>query len=435
MFMPQKVLVLGSDARTHGIASKLAKSDDVRLFAYGPNENIGIKKVAEMKVGDWLDKTKFENFLFNVRPDIAVAGPENVYVSPILRVLEKSKVPFAGPEQTLVKIETSKIFTRNLLERALPEFNPRFRIFDSEDGIAEYLTELENYVIKPDGLTGGKGVRVSGEHLPTIEHGIKYAREVLNTDGKVLIEEKLFGEEFTLQTFFDGRGWINTFPVQDHKRLLEGDTGPNTGSMGSCNDEDLSLPFLTDKDADTAGFTNVKVAKELEKLTSKKYKGILYGSFIKTKNGLRIIEYNARGGDPELLNILELMRGDLSEVFWRIVDGNLTGQSLGFRRGASVCKYVVPAGYPNTETPSTQVKFDLQSNKVSVYFGDVREMEGELYFGRSRGMAFVGVGDTLAEAERRAELGACSVTGNVYHRRDIGTDTLIKRKLEHIKSL
>ena len=171
---------------------------------------------------------------------------------------------------------------------------------------------------------GGKGVRVSGEHLKNIDEGIAYANEIINIGGNFLIEEKLVGEEFSLMSFVDGKVCKHMPVVQDHKRAYEGDTGPNTGGMGTYSFGNHSLPFLsTKKDINEAQKTNELVAKQLFEETGTPYVGILYGGFMLTRDGVKVIEYNARFGDPEAMNVLSILESDFLSICISMVDGNL----------------------------------------------------------------------------------------------------------------
>ena len=153
-----------------------------------------------------------------------------------------------GPKKEVALIETSKSFARKIIDLCCPEKNPQRKEFSSIDGVKSFIKQLGGeYVIKFDGLMGGKGVRVSGDHLKNIDECVAYANEIINIGGKFLIEEKLVGEEFSLMSFVDGKVCKHMPIVQDHKRAYEGDTGPNTGGMGTYSFGNHSLPFLSEK--------------------------------------------------------------------------------------------------------------------------------------------------------------------------------------------
>ena len=176
---------------------------------------------------------------------------------------------------------------------------------------------------------GGKGVKVSGDHLATIEEGLSGAKNYTQ-DKTFLIEEKLIGQEFSLMSFSDGTHLAHMPVVQDHKRAFVGDTGPNTGGMGSYSDSNHSLPFLTDDDTQTAQAINQATIAALRDKFSEGYKGILYGGFMATKDGVKLIEYNARFGDPECMNVIAILESDFVELCQAIMSGNLTEDHASF---------------------------------------------------------------------------------------------------------
>lgn len=381
------------------------------------------------------------------KPDIVVNGPEETLsfgkgVVDLLR--SEFGIPCIGPTKQLAQLESSKAFTRRLLAKHNIPGNPEFRIFSATEigEIESYLQQLGDFVVKPDGLTGGKGVKVFGEHLETITDAILYCRELFNTGHSwVVIEEKLDGEEFSLQSFCDGTHVKDMPVVQDHKRAYAGDTGPNTGGMGSYSCEDHSLPFLSPDELQQASNINKLVAEALRKdFPDDPYKGILYGGFIATRKGIRLIEYNARFGDPEALNVLSLLKTDFVDVCESIIHGTLDKLPITFEKLATVCKYIVPKGYPKHSSKNIDKQIDWSGVKKSAklrIFEAAIEKDGESV-GRlsgSRAVAFVGIGANLAEAERIAESAARAVRGPVDHREDIGTQQLIAKRIAHMQAI
>ena len=221
--------------------------------------------------------------------------------------------------------------------------------------------------------------------------------------------------------------------VQDHKRAFEGDTGPNTGGMGSYSMPDHMLPFVTASDYATT-LTIMKSVVAVLKKTGQPYKGILYGQFMNTAEGPKVIEFNARFGDPEAMNVLSILTSDLTDVVNGIIDGTLSSAKVTFDHAATVCKYIVPQGYP--DAPSAGDKLCLGTTKPALlYYANVDEKDGHLFTRTSRTLAFVGIGQTLKAAEDCAERAASSVTGHIRHRRDIGTTDLLNRRCDHMKEL
>jgi len=308
--------------------------------------------------------------------------------------------------------------------------NPAYRVFHDTAGAIAFIKDHgSDLAVKPIGLTGGKGVRIMGEQVD-MAGAIEYVKEI---KGEVVLEERLVGEEFTLQAFVDGFHLVPMPLVQDHKRAFEGDTGPNTGGMGSYTMPDHMLPFVSSKDHTAALSIMTSVVAAMAR-DGNPYKGILYGQFMNTAQGPKVIEFNARFGDPEAMNVLSLLSSDLSETVTRITEGTLTSAKVSFEHAATVCKYLVPEGYP--AAPQTNKPLSLGNpGKALLYYANVAEKDGALLTLSSRTLAFVGKAPTLAEAENIAEKAASAVRGSVHHRRDIGTQALLDRRIAHMKEL
>jgi len=377
-----------------------------------------------------------------INPDFVLIGPEEPLAAGVVDQLRKLGIPCVGPTQKLAQLETSKSFTRELLTKHGIPGNPKYRVFRALEGIEDYLRTMDSFVVKPDGLTGGKGVKVFGEHLHSVAEAVRYCTEIFESkQPAVVIEEKLDGEEFSFQSFFDGKHIVHTIPVQDHKRARNGDTGPNTGGMGSYSCPDHLLPFLTRDHVQQAGEINRLVGEAVSREIGEEYKGILYGGFMLTKDGLRVIEYNARFGDPEVMNVLPLMQADFVEVWKAIIDGTLDKLDVRFKRQATVCKYVVPKAYPQKSNGDEEIKLGAAmkvpglGDRLRMYYAAIRASEGKLYLTGSRAVAFVGIANTLFEAEKIAEEAASLVEGPVFHRSDIGTAELIQKRVDHMRRI
>jgi len=318
--------------------------------------------------------------------------------------------------------------------------NPQFKVFTAMDGVEDFLNELEGIVLKPDGLTGGKGVLVQGDHFATKEEALKLCTQIFKDSSSVIVEEKFDGEEFSLQCLCDGKTVVGTPLVQDHKRRFDGDRGPNTGGMGSYSLPDHSLPFLKPSDIEEGLEITRQVAAALCKETGSLYKGVMYGGFIATKNGAKLLEYNARFGDPEAMNILPLLKTDFLEVCRHIIDGTLDKLKIEFEPKATVCKYVVPKGYglpaDHPDAASSKAKIAVGDvGAARLYYSSVDKREDGLYLSSSRAIGIVGIADTLDAARKIAEEGVKAVKGPVAYREDIGTQALIQKRIDHMKKI
>ena len=436
-----RVLLVGSDARTEAIAAGLGASrHEVELFALASLASPGLAgRCGRMLAA--ADVSDVGAVLQAVEPlgiDLAVIGPEAPLAVGLVDALwDRLAIPSFGPRRALARIETSKSWARRLLDANGIVGNPAYRVFESSEGLAAFVHELGAVVVKPDGLTGGKGVRVLGEHLGSIGDAVEYALELLHSDGLVVIEERLDGEEFSLQSITDGEAVLHCPAVQDHKRAFEGDVGPNTGGMGSYSDADLSLPFLAADDLVTARAINEAVVVALAKEAGEPFRGVLYGGFMATAEGVRLVEYNARFGDPEAMNVLPILEADLFELCWATATGSLAEVPVAFQKKATVCKYVVPVDYPATTSVGGELHVadrDLPAG-VSIFWSSVSEDAGRYVMQGSRALAVVGLGDSLDEAEQRAEAATALVTGAVRHRTDIGTASLVAKRVEHMRQL
>lgn len=436
------ILLIGNGAREHVIAEALKRSrHNPTLFSCMKSNNPGIASLSEdILIGGYGDLEAIMRFAVSHAVDFAVIGPEDPLSNGIVDALNATGIPSVGPTKNLARLETSKSFTRLLLQKYQIPGNPRFGVFSSLEGIETFIDELDGIVLKPDGLTGGKGVMVQGDHFHSKEEALALCRAILAEHPCVVIEEKFDGEEFSLQCFCDGATVLASPPVQDHKRRFTGDRGPNTGGMGSYSLENHLLPFMEAKDAEVGLAITRQVAEALRAETGEAYKGIMYGGFIITRDGVKLLEYNARLGDPEAMNILPILKTDFVDVCRAIIGGTLANLSLEFERQATVCKYIVPKGYglpkDHPDASSTSSKIDVGNVKdVRLYYSSVDRRADGLYMTSSRAIGVVGIAATLEEAEGRAERAVQSVRGPVDHRPDIGTKELIGTRIEHMKRI
>ncbi|MHA1512423.1 MAG: phosphoribosylamine--glycine ligase [Promethearchaeota archaeon] len=246
-----KVLLIGNGAREHALGEALVRGG-ATLTAYMAKMNPGIAKLCNnnVKLGNLDNFQDIANFGKKNEVNFAVAGPEAPLAMGLTNALQSHHIPTVGPTIECAQLESSKIFTRSLLKKYKIESNINFKNFSDITGIPEFIDEigLENVVIKPDGLTGGKGVKVWGDHLQSEQDIMDYCNEILDNNGRVIIEEKLNGEEFTYICFVDGVNVVGTPIVQDNKRAYNGDKGPNTGGMGSYSMQNHLMPFISSED-------------------------------------------------------------------------------------------------------------------------------------------------------------------------------------------
>lgn len=436
-----KILLPSLAARGHAIADALARSpQQPEIISVVPARNPGIAALASQQFeADLMDFDTVLDIAKKVQPDFAFIAPDDPIGAGLTDAMEEIGIPSVSPKKSLAQIESSKSFTRDLLSKHGIDASPAYKVFTEADetAIRSFIDELEgNYAVKYDALKGGKGVKVSDEHLASIEDGVQYALECIDECGRVVIEEKLVGVEFSLISFVSGTQVVDTPAVQDHKRAYEGDTGPNTGGMGTYSDASHSLPFLEERDLARAKELNRQTAQALLDECSEPYKGILYGGFIAVKDGVKLIEYNARFGDPEALNILPLLRSDFVDICQGIIVGDLTEDMVTFENKATVCKYITPDCYPESkDRKGEEVTLPEPGPDARIYYGDISEQSGQLTLGGSRTAGIVGIGETISEAEQSAQKLCEAVSGPVRFRADIGTEELIAKRTALMEEL
>ena len=436
--MVNKILVIGSGAREHAIVRALDRShQEKEIFCLASNMNPGIAALCdELLIGNFNDPDFVVNYTNEIGATLAIIGPENPLENGVADALWGVKVKVVGPKKDLAKLETSKAFTRDLLREYNIPGGPQYQTFNSLAGVTEFLNVLgKNYVVKYDGLAGGKGVKVSGEHLHSHDEALAYCQELTDKGSEFVIEEKFIGEEFSLMSFCDGNTLKHMPAVQDHKRAYEGDTGPNTGGMGTYSDANHSLPFLTENDIVEAHQINTQTAKAVKDKFGEGYQGILYGGFMATASGVKLIEYNARFGDPEAMNVLSLLDSDFIEICNGITDGTLDNLDVKFQNKATVCKYAVPEGYPNSPVKNEQINVSKIENPDGLFYASVDIQNGKLVEAGSRTVAVVGVADSISNAENIAEKEVSAIDGPLFHRSDIGTNMVIQKRINHMKSI
>ncbi len=432
-------LVLGSGAREHIIAQKLSESG-VNIFSVLTNLNPGLISLSReyLFVDNYQNNLKMiVDFALMKEVKCVVIGPEDPLSLGFSDAFWKKGIPVVGPLRLHAQIETSKGFTRDLLNKNEIYVSPKYQRFESMSGVEDFISFLSGeYVVKYDGLMGGKGVKVSGEHLMSVQEGITYCNELINRGGSFVIEEKLIGEEFSLMSFSDGKNIAHMPAVQDHKRAYVGDSGPNTGGMGCYTDYNHSLPFVKDNELSVARNINERVADALRDEFDEGYKGILYGGFMITNEGVKLIEYNARFGDPEAINLLTLLDTDLASICMNIVEGSLG--DVNFKNEASVCKYIVPKGYgSNPAKDATLVVNESYKEHGDLYYAAVNLGDsGIIGTTSSRAAAVVSKGKDIAEAERKCEDGLSYISGNnLYVRNDIAKSHLIDKRIKNMESI
>lgn len=436
-----KVLTVGGGGRELAAVEALYRSGS-EIYSVMKNANPGIiERSKDHLLCDEKDVDRVVAYAKEKGVELAFIGPEAPLGVGIVDALEAAGIRCASPTRAAARIETSKSFMRDLVKRHGIAGNLGYASFDNAADAEAYLRTVDHeIVVKPVGLTGGKGVKVQGEHLHGFDETMDYIREIFDENiggAGVILEERAVGEEFTQMVFSDGTRIVPMPLVQDHKRAYEGDVGPNTGGMGSYTDADHLLPFVnSDERAEAVAI----VQSIIDALAAEgcPYRGVMYGQFMLTANGPKIIEINARFGDPEAMNVLTILESNFEDVCWRMATGTLDCE-VRFANRATVCKYVVPRGYGVKSEPGHEISVDEEAVRdcgAVAYYANVDMKDGRLVTGTSRSIGVVGVGGTIEEAESNCEKALKYVKCDaIAIRHDIGTRQLVQRRVDHMKAL
>lgn len=431
-----KVLLIGGGGRENAIAVSSVLSNS-SLYSISHNLNPGIiglsKKHCKIEENNKEQILKAAHY---VKPDVIFIGPEDPLSNGVSDLLISQKFQVFAPSSKAAKLETSKAFLRQFMSVHNIEGNVESYPFINFEETKKHIEKLEyDFVIKPDGLTGGKGVLVQGEHFNDKNEAIEIvARLFKNGVNKLLIERKLVGEEFSLQGFVKDDKIVFLPIVQDYKRAGENDTGPNTGGMGSISFSEAGLPFIPKDHVERAkNIMRAIVGKMYNE--SEPYVGPIYGQFMSTADGPKLIEINARFGDPEAINVLDLMDDSIVDIAVSMMDGHMP--TLHIKDLINVVRYIVPIGYGTDPKPSVlNIKeHNLRKKGLRIYYASVDKKFNRLYQTRSRSIALLARGKSLEEINEQFQGFEMSIEGNYYFRKDIGTFGSLNSKIRRMTEI
>ncbi len=442
---PGRVLLVGGGGREHAMAAALRRSG-AEVYAVLKHRNPGIVKLATgFRLLAETDIAAIVEWARGQKVELAVIGPEAPLAAGLADALSDVGIPVASPSRLAARIESDKTFMRELMAKHdLPGRLEFHACADLESALRFLDQNGPVWAVKPVGLTGGKGVQVHGDHFTDVAGAKAYVRAIFTDKvggGRVQFEELARGEEFTIMAFCDAGGNIATMPaVQDHKRLKDGDEGPNTGGMGAYTQADGLLPFLEQADYDEAVGILQGIVGAL-KADGTPYVGTIYGQFMLTASGPKVIEVNARFGDPEAVNVLHLMESNYLDLLRAMVAGKLAGAKVAFRPKATVVKYVVPRGYGEGKARAgsfVQIdEFNIKRTGGACYYANIEQLtSGSLSTMASRTLAMLGEGATVEEANAACEACLKHVHGDhLYVRHDIGTAALLQKRVENMAAI
>ncbi|HMD52191.1 MAG TPA: phosphoribosylamine--glycine ligase [Solirubrobacteraceae bacterium] len=426
-----RTLIVGHGGRESALAKRMA--EDSELHAFMGHENPSIVRCAEQSggghgLGDVCDPLAVAAFARARQIDLAMVSSDEPLAAGVVDALLAQGTRAVGPTSAGAEIEWNKAFARSLLADVAPDASPRLRVARDAAGVREAIASFGStpVAVKPSGLTGGKGVKVMGPHLADHEEAQHYALSLLErgSEGEsVLIEERVVGAEFTIQAISDGRTVVFPPSTYDYPYRYDGDQGPGTGGMGSLSVPGELLPFMTPSHYRRA-CTIIELVIERLAEEGRHFTGVMNGGFFATADGVKVIEFNARFGDPECMNIMSLLDGSWITAMECICAGTLTAEDVPLRREASLVLYLVSPDYALRPGPAYEFALDterIEADGCEVFFSSAVQSAVDTYLtvGTSRAVALAATAPTLERA--RARVLACAETVPVLEwRRDVG---------------
>ena len=416
-----KVLIVGGGGREHAIAMAVSKSKRVDKIYAAPG-NAGIAKIAECEPISVMDFDKLVAFAKEKQVDFVIIGPDDPLVGGIVDAFKAAGFPTFGPDGKAAILEGSKAFSKDLMKKYdIP--TAKYENFDNADEAIKYLDSVSMpIVLKADGLALGKGVLICNTKEEAIEgvKSIMLDKQFGNAGNRMVIEEFMTGREVSVLSYCDGKTIKTMTSAQDHKRAMDGDKGLNTGGMGTFSPS----PFYT-KEVDEFCQKNIyqptvdAMAKE-----GREFKGIIFFGLMLTPNGPKVLEYNARFGDPEAQVVLPRMKNDIIDVMEACVNGTLDQVDLEFEDNAAVCVILASEGYPlkyDKGLPITGFEaFDGKDDYFCFHAG-TKEADGKIVTNGGRVLGITATGNDLKEARKKAyEATEWIDFANKYKRNDIG---------------
>lgn len=425
-----RVLVIGSGGREHTLVWKLAQSDRISKIYCIPG-NGGISQIAECVSLDPLNFPEVAEFAKKENVDLTVVGPEVPLVAGIVDFFRAKGLRIFGPNMRAAEMEGSKVFAKNFMKKYnIP--TAEFKVFETSKDALNYIQKLSHSscVVKADGLAAGKGSIV----CDTKEEAMDAVRSIMedrifgDAGNKVIIEEKMEGEEASLIGLCDGEIIVPTIPSQDHKPIFDEDKGPNTGGMGAY----APAPVVTDDVyswAEGRIFNNFLKGLKTEGI---EFKGVVYAGIMITREGPKVLEFNVRFGDPENQAVLPLLKTDLVDLLEATIDGKLREIPLEWEKKSCVCVVVAAGGYPGSYEKGKEILgLDKvrKRNDVYVFHAGTKKDGNRLLTSGGRVMGVTGWKDTLKGAIDSTYEAVKEIRfEGMHYRRDIGAKGLRIRK-------
>ena len=427
----EKIILLGNGGREAVIAEYVSKG--YSLYSIMPYKNPSIAKYVKASngkfiIGDPFNKEIVKEFIQEEGIGNCIISSDNLLQDGLIDLARELGLKTFGPTSKGSKIEWSKTYALGIVEKLAPEMIIKNQNITDIETLKKVIDSYQDdsFVVKPEGLTGGKGVKVGGIHFKGKEEGYEYAKSCLESSGNVIVQDKVEGREFTVTGLTDGKNLVITPTTFDYPYRFDEDKGPGTGGMGCLGFEDGLLPFLTQEDIEICA----KLMKDTIEYVNKdslEFNGVIYGGFFKCKDGIKFIEFNARFGDPESLNILNAIETPFTELFENIQKQTLSRENCKFKKINTFTVYVVSPNYAISSSKEpckfTLNKEEIERQGVKIYFASSKQIEGNNYesVGNSRLFAAVYTSDSMEEAKEKVYK---ALRGNVdeilNYRKDIG---------------
>jgi len=420
-----KVLVIGSGGREHALVWKIAQSPKVSQIYCAPG-NAGISKLAQCINIDVDSINKLVDFAQKEKIDLTVVGPELALSKGIVNEFNRKGLRIFGPSKKATEIESSKVFSKYLMKKYnIP--TATYEVFQNSEKAFDYIKQ-QNFplVIKADGLAAGKGVFIVKDLVQARDalDALMEEKKFGEAGRQVVIEEFLEGEEVSILAFCDGKTVVPMVSSQDHKKIFDNDRGPNTGGMGAYS----PVPFCNHKSEEMVlQKILIPVIKGLQK-EDREYKGVIYAGLVLTKEGPKVLEFNARFGDPETQAVLPRLETDLIEILLAVVEGNLSKVNIKWKDKAAVCVILASGGYPGKYQKGKVIYgFEKLENKkdIIVFHAGTKLQEGKIVTAGGRVLGVTAWDDTISKAKDKAYKGVEKIYfENMYYRKDIASKAL-----------
>lgn len=421
--VPMKLLIIGSGGREHALGWKLKQSQKVKKLYFAPG-SAGTALIGENLNIDALDIENLLNFALQSKMDLTVVGPEAPLVSGIVNIFTEQGLRIFGPTKLAAQLESSKAWAAAFMNKyKIPQ--PKSSVFSDIDKAKKYIRQQgwQNIVIKADGLAAGKGVIIPSSQEEAAEglESILVKKIFAEAGEKVVIQERLLGKEVSVLAFSDGKNVVPLLPAQDHKRIFDGNRGPNTGGMGAYS----SVPFVDQKLLKKIETEILQPTISGMRKDGNSYKGVLYAGLMLAESGPKVLEYNVRFGDPETQPLMMLLNSDLVTIMDNCIDGNLKKEFVQFKKGVSVCVVLAAAGYPGDYKKGEEIQglTTIKDPDIQVFHAGTAIKDNKVITNGGRVLGVTAVAENLPTALAKAykNIGPNAIHfDGMHYRKDIG---------------